>query len=191
MPALQGVTPVCCCPASALVVPAPSGSAAFWALASPLHTQMALHGVRPSVSTKPAGAVGADWPLLALASCSVLLPSSHLSLPMALCGPLSLVFQGGQSRQKSIRAQGPTAIGELSQDEKPGSWVQTPHPDRMSCSRYPVSSFLHSPGLHTDFVTGLGTPAGETGVSIVLLPLPSPGWVKTWLLCTLMSLYLK
>lgn len=58
MPALQGVTPVCCCPASALVVPAPSGLAAFWAWASPLHTQMALHGVQPSVSTKPAGAVG-------------------------------------------------------------------------------------------------------------------------------------
>lgn len=82
---------------------------------------------------------------------------------MALCGPLSLVFQGGRSRQKSIRAQGPTAIGELGQDEKPGPWVQTPHPDRMSCSRYRVSSFLHSPGLHADFgSTGLGTPAGET-----------------------------
>lgn len=80
--------------------PLPRVWPAFWALASPLHMQMALHCVRPSVSTKPAGAVHADWPLLALVSCSVLLSSSHLSLPMALCGPLSLVFQGGQSRQK-------------------------------------------------------------------------------------------
>lgn len=76
--------------------------------------------------------------------------------------PLAWFSREGNQDRKSIRTQGPTAIGELSQDEKPGPWVQIPHPDRVSCSRYPVSSFLRSTGFHVDFITELGTPAGET-----------------------------
>lgn len=37
--------------------------------------------------------------------------------------------------EKLATVPGPTSTGELSQGEKPGTWVQIPHPDLMFSSQ--------------------------------------------------------
>lgn len=179
MPALQGVMPICRCPPLSWGAPYSLWlGQPFGPLTSPLHVQMALHCIRSSLSTNASRS----------SCCSLASPGSGFVLstfaiisfdsPHSAVRPLSPVFQGRKSR---LRA----SVG--------------PRVPQLQATCLVPSSFLRSTGFHPDFITGLGIPGGEMvrlvkdrrGGTVFVLTLPFPCWVKTWLLCSVMFMYLK